>query len=58
MEHEILTVDDVAQLLQISRATVYRWSQANLIPHIKIGGKTIRFCRADVLDYIRSQQTA
>jgi excisionase family DNA binding protein len=34
---ELLTVDEVADYLRVSRSTVWRWCQARKIPAFKIG---------------------
>lgn len=51
-----LTVDEVADLLKISRATVYRWINEGRLPcPVKVGGngsRTSRFRRSDVLKHV------
>ena len=44
---DALTADDVAKLLQVSRRTVYEWSQSGVLPSMRIG-RTIRFRRAEI----------
>ncbi len=34
---ELLTVDEVANYLRVSRSTVWRWCQAKKVPAFKIG---------------------
>lgn len=34
---ELLTVDEVANYLRVSRSTVWRWCQAKRVPAFKIG---------------------
>ena len=38
----LLTIDDVAGLLKISKSTLYRWVNKREIPFVKLGGK-LRF---------------
>ena len=46
-KHVHLTVNEAADYLQVSRASIYRWVAERYIPHAKVGGK-LRF-RLDVL---------
>jgi len=48
----LLTVDQVADLLQVSRASVYRMVGKKAIPHVRVG-RSIRFDRADLARWLR-----
>lgn len=48
---EFLSAEQLAVLLGISRASVYRLMGRRLIPFYKLG-HNIRFKKADVLDYL------
>ncbi len=60
---EILTIDDVALLLKVSRRSVYEWTsergrermKCNPFPVLRINS-TIRFVREDVLAWIKRQK--
>lgn len=54
MEKEFLTVENLCELLQVSRVTVYRWREQGM-PYIKIG-RNIRFEKEKVLEWIRKHQ--
>ena len=45
----MLSVDEVASVLGVSKNTVYNWAQAGVIPHSKLGPKLVRF-NPDVLE--------
>ncbi len=49
-DNEVLTGDEVADLLRVSRRTVERLH----LPSVKIGTKR-RYLRADVLEYLRAK---
>lgn len=51
----LLTPEQVADRLQVSRKTVYRWISAGDLPALKLGGRTIRVSWPDVLAMIRHQ---
>jgi len=48
----LITVDEVAAMLQVSQRTVYRFSDIGRIPRpIKLGG-SVRWRRSDILAWI------
>ncbi len=52
----VLTVSDIASLLQKSSSTVYRMIWNDEIPSVtRIGGKIIRFDRDAVLNWLRER---
>ena len=53
---DFLTPDDLAAVLAISRATVYRLIGRRQIAFIKVGGG-LRFRRADVEKYLDNNRT-
>lgn len=52
---EILTIEQVAEFLQLNYYTVYRMVTAGKIPASKIG-RTWRIFRKDVLKYLEEQK--
>jgi excisionase family DNA binding protein len=44
----LLTVPELAALLRLSNGAIRAWVLRKEIPYIKLGGKSIRFRRADV----------
>jgi len=49
---KFLTVEDVAEMLQVTRTTIYNLKKRGL-PFIKLG-KNIRFDEAEVVEWVRS----
>lgn len=47
----LLTAEQVAELLNCSKAAVYAWAQEGSIPSVKINGAR-RFIKEDILDWI------
>ncbi len=47
-DHEILTLEEVAQYLRLKPQTIYKWAQEKRIPAVKLG-KEWRF-RKSILD--------
>ncbi len=55
---ELLTVEEVAELLRVPRSWVYERSRArsrNRLPHVKLG-KYLRFYKADILRYVEKMK--
>ena len=52
-----LTQEQLAKELGVCRETVSRWTQAELIPAIRIGKKSVRYDLAQVMEHLRNQQT-
>ena len=51
---KFLTIEDVAEMLQVTRTTIYNLKKKGL-PFIKLG-KNIRFDQNDVIDWVKSSQ--
>jgi len=47
----VLTVDEVADKLKMSKSTIYKYSEQSIIPSIKIG-KSLRFLENEVDAYL------
>ncbi len=43
----LLTANEVAEILRVGRATVYRWAEQGWLPAIRVGN-TVRFNLTDV----------
>ena len=52
---ELLTVPEVAKLLNISDSTVRRLQDSRHIPFFKVGG-CVRFAKADVMSYLQKRR--
>ena len=52
----LLTKRGLAPKLQISTRTLDDWMRRGLVPFIKIGGKTVRFRLADVLEKLNAHR--
>ena len=52
----LLTVAEVADLLQVRPSTIYTWARENRIPHIRVG-RLIRFALAQIEEFVSRQWT-
>lgn len=55
MDDQLLTVDGLAEYLNISRRTMYRLLKAESLPAYRVG-KQLRFRREDVDDWLQKRQ--
>ena len=44
---QLLTIGEVAKLLQVSKMTLYRWDQSGVLKKVEIGGKR-RYRKSDI----------
>lgn len=54
MDHEIMTIEEVAEYLRVSERTVYDWAQKGQLPGGKLG-TTWRFKRSEVEGWVNRQ---
>ena len=54
---ELLTVAQVAELLQVTTEWLYDQCALNAIPHLRLG-RTIRFRAADIAEYLDGRRRA
>jgi len=58
-EVELLDIGQAAALLQVSEASLRRWTNRGLLPCLRIGGRRERrFRRADLMAFLESQSVA
>lgn len=49
----VLTPEQVAERVQVNKATVLRWIKAGRLPAVKLGHKTIRIEEADLERFLK-----
>lgn len=54
MTDRLLTVQQVAELLQVKLSTIYKWTHEGSIPHLKLG-RLVRFREDDILEWLRDK---
>jgi excisionase family DNA binding protein len=52
MDRKVLTVSQVAEHLQMSKSTIYKYVESGKIPFFKIGN-ALRFLEREINDYIQ-----
>jgi excisionase family DNA binding protein len=51
---KLLTINQLSELLQIKKSTIYSWTFSKRIPHIKLYG-SLRFREKEISRWIDSQ---
>ena len=54
---KLLTVEEIAELFQISTSTIYRWVHKREIPFVKLGGK-LRFSPDEIWEFIKKNSVS
>jgi len=52
---ELLTIDELSELLKIRKSTIYHWTCAGFIPHTK-AGRFLRFRASDVEKWLQERK--
>ena len=55
IKNKLLTPDQLADFLNISKTTIYRLIDSRKIPFYKIGG-SIRFDKKDIMNYLQESK--
>lgn len=53
LEQKLLTINEVAEYLQISEVTLKKWVKNNDIPYYRVG-KNFRFKRSDLDEWLKT----
>ncbi len=58
MQHDYLTYSEVSRLLNIKIGTLYSLVSKRQIPHIRLGHRTVRFSKSEILRWIERSQVS
>jgi excisionase family DNA binding protein len=53
LERRLLTVKELAVVMNVKAATIYQWAELRQIPHIKLNG-SLRFDLQDIQSWVES----
>ena len=57
VENDLLTIDEVAALLKVSKMTLWRWSKSGRLKKVDIGGVP-RYRRSDIENLLNNNDNA
>jgi excisionase family DNA binding protein len=49
---KLLSIDELSEILGVTKATIYSWTYRNKIPHIKLSKRLLKFRRNDIEAWI------
>jgi excisionase family DNA binding protein len=49
---KLLSMEELAEILGVTKATIYSWTSQNKIPHIKLSKRLLKFREKDIVDWI------
>ena len=52
MAERLLAIDEVAEMLGVTKSPIYSWTHRNKIPYVKLGKRCLRFRESDILKWI------
>lgn len=56
---DILTIDELSKILNVTDRTIYRKIEENQIPYFRVGNNgSIRFLKSKILEWIEAQHKA
>lgn len=59
MQNELLTCDQVMEIIPLTQSTIYRLMRKDRFPlPIRIGGRNVRWLRSEITDWLKNQPRA
>ena len=52
---ELLTIDEVSQILKLTKSTIYQFISTKKIPYVKLGSRSVRFCQSDIQAWLKEK---
>lgn len=52
---KLLTIEELAEQIQVSKHTLYKWVAANKIPHIPMPNRAVRFDPVAIEKWLKSR---
>ncbi len=53
----LMTVEEIAEYLQVKPSTIYQWTHTGFIPHVKLGNR-VRFRLSQVDRWVEKREIA
>ena len=52
---KLLDIDDVSEMLGVTKATIYSWTSQNKIPHVKLSKRLLKFRATEIMAWIAAR---
>ncbi len=53
-KNDLMTLQEVCELLHLKRSTLYSWNTKRLLPYIKLRNRLVFYRREDILNFVNS----
>ncbi len=54
----LLDIDDVSEMLGVTKATIYSWTSQNKIPHVKLSKRLLKFRELEIMAWIAARSVS
>ncbi len=55
---KLLNIDEVAEILGVTKATIYSWTSQNKIPHVKLTKRLLKFREREIMEWISQKSVS
>ncbi len=55
---KLLNIDELAEILGVTKATIYSWTSQNKIPHVKLTKRLLKFREQEIMDWISQKSVS
>ncbi len=55
---KLLNIDEVAEMLGVTKGAIYAWVYQKKIPHVKITKRLLKFREKDIMDWISQKSVS
>ncbi len=53
--YRLLNIDEVSEMLGVTKATIYSWTSQNKIPHIKLSKRLLKFREDEIMKWVEDK---
>ncbi len=53
--YKLLNIDELTEILGVTKATIYSWTSQNKIPHIKLSKRLLKFREDEIIRWVEDK---
>ncbi len=53
--YKLLNIDELTEILGVTKATIYSWTSQNKIPHIKLSKRLLKFREDEIMKWLENK---
>ncbi len=54
----LLDIEELSEILGVTKATIYSWTSQNKIPHIKLSRRLLKFRKGEIMEWIKQKSVS